>query len=272
MLWTLLTVSLIGSAQSGRTQSEDRRLNGTTSQSTNYLSYTADRAIDGDLEKCAHTLDRNNSWWTIDLLGVYRISNITIYNTEQLNTDMSGAQIHIGFSRRKNGTDNPLQKTIQNFKKNHFNNYVFNTTVLGRYITVFLPNQAKHLILCEVMIFGTRKESRFKLVKEKMRWDEALYYCRDRDMDLASIVGEETQVWADLEARKAETPFVWLGLRYTCTLNFWFWVDDQRLTFNHWAPDSKTEECDMSVAMEKQKDHFWYSKPDNEMFNFICAK
>ncbi|XP_034729903.1 macrophage mannose receptor 1-like [Etheostoma cragini] len=185
---------------------------------------------------------------------------------------MSGAQIRIGFSRQKNGTDNPLQKTIQNFTTEAFNYYVFNTTVPGRYITVFLPDQVKNLILCEVVVFGTIKESPFELVKEKMRWEDALYYCRDRDMDLASIVDEETQYWADLEAQKADTPFVWLGLRYTCTLNFWFWVDDQRLEFNRWAPNSPKEECDMSVAMEKQEDHFWHSKPDNETFNFICAK
>uniref|UniRef100_A0A8C9X751 C-type lectin domain-containing protein n=1 Tax=Sander lucioperca TaxID=283035 RepID=A0A8C9X751_SANLU len=149
----------------------------------------------------------------------------------------------------------------------------------GRYITVFLSE--KTLILCEVMIFGIIKgklhksspqKSSFELVKEKKTWVDALYYCRDNGMDLASIVDEDTQVWAELEARKADTPFVWLGLRYTCTLNFWFWVDDQHLEFNRWAPNSKIEECDMSVAMDRKEDHLWYSKLDNETFNFICAK
>ncbi|XP_028437331.1 C-type lectin lectoxin-Phi1 [Perca flavescens] len=163
------------------------------------------------------------------------------------------------------------RRTIQNFLKNVFNYYVFNTTVSGRYITVFLP-EVKNLILCEVMIFGTIKESSFELVKENKTWEDALYYCRDRGMDLASIVDEDTQVWAELEAQKADTPFVWLGLRYTCTLGFWFWVDDQRLEFSRWAPNNKTEKCDMSVAMDRQEDHLWYSKLDDKMFNFICAK
>ncbi|XP_078109658.1 uncharacterized protein LOC144519975 [Sander vitreus] len=280
MLWTLLIVSLIGSVlledTTARCQIQYITGNGTTSQSTNYTSsdnipHIAGRAIDGLLETCAHTLQLSNSWWRIDLLGVYRIANITIYNVDQAFTDMSGAQIYIGNSRQNNGTANPLRKTIQNFMKKHFNYYLFNTTVSGRYITVFLSEE-KHLILCEVMIFGIIKESSFELVKEKKTWVDALYYCRDNGMDLASIVDEDTQVWAELEARKADTSFVWLGLRYTCTLNFWFWVADQHLEFTRWAPNGKIEECDMSVAMDRQEDHLWYSKLDNNMFNFICAK
>lgn len=91
-------------------------------------------------------------------------------------------------------------------------------------------------------------------------------------MDLASILDKEAQAWAELIAKKAETPFVWLGLRYTCTLEFWFWVEDRGLDYNRWAPNEKTEGCNISVAMETKDNYLWFSKSDNEKFNFICAK
>ena len=108
------------------------------------------------------------------------------------------------------------------------------------------------------------------LVKQNMTWENALYYCRDNYMDLASITDNETQVWAKLESQKADTEFVWLGLHYTCTLEFWFWVNGHDLKFDKWAQDGKKEDCGMSAVMVKNGT--WFTGDDNDMFNFICAK
>lgn len=112
-----------------------------------------------------------------------------------------------------------------------------------------------------------------KLFKMKKTWEDALDYCRENGTDMVSIPDEQMQAWAELEAIKAETPFVWLGLRYSCVVEFWFWVSDQSFCLTHWAPGNgtTTEECDMSGAMEKTEDHLWVSRPDNEEFNFICV-
>lgn len=110
------------------------------------------------------------------------------------------------------------------------------------------------------------------LIKKNKTWEDALYYCRNKHRDLASILDDETQAWAELEAKEAKTAFVWLGLHYTCTLEFWFWVDDHRMKFHRWVPEEKTEDCDRSVAMETKEEYHWFSKSDDEKFNFICAK
>ncbi|XP_028984088.1 macrophage mannose receptor 1-like [Betta splendens] len=136
----------------------------------------------------------------------------------------------------------------------------------GRYVTIYL--QTNILILCEVQIYGIRKG--LMLIPENRTWLDSLIYCRDHNMDLAYIHDNETQVWAELELQNSTSPFVWLGLHYTCTLGFWFWVGDHPLQYKNWDPNEKgANECDMSVAINKDN-HSWYSKPDNETFNFMC--
>ncbi|XP_074510869.1 fucolectin-1-like [Sebastes fasciatus] len=272
MLWSLLFISLIALCNA----EDETELNGTTSQSTDYkgpadVPYVSTRAIDGNQTRCAHTRNEINSWWRIDLLGVYTISSIRIYNVEHHNSNITGSRIYIGNSREENGTTNRICKNITYFKKGHWNNFTCNTNLSGRYITVFHPEQ-NILVLCEVKIFGTKKESPFHLVRENKTWEDALYHCREQDKDLASIVDEDTQAWAELHAKDADTHFVWLGLRYTCTLGFWFWVDDQRVDFTRWGQNGKEEQCEMSGVMKKHEDHLWFSKPDYETYNFICAE
>ncbi|KAK1895115.1 Snaclec stejaggregin-B subunit beta-1 [Dissostichus eleginoides] len=141
----------------------------------------------------------------------------------------------------------------------------------GRYITVIFPKE-KPLVLCELKINGTKEESPFELIQESKTWEEALSYCGDENMDLASILDAKTQTMVELEAMKATTDFVWLGLGPICILDFWFWVNDHCLTFEYWASESGTDDCDVSTAMEKNGTHYWHKKKAEQPLNFICAK
>ncbi|KAG8013781.1 hypothetical protein GBF38_015929 [Nibea albiflora] len=176
------------------------------------------------------------------------------------NADMSDAWIQIGNSRMKN--TNKRVTNITDFKKGCWNLYQTNTS--GRYITVFLPRK-EDFSLCEVRINATEK-------RKTKTWENALEYCRTNHRDLASIRNEEEQAWAELEAKKATTEYVWLGLHYTCVLEFWFWVADYPLDFHHWAPEGMTEDCDISVAMKKTEDHQWFSQSVYDKFHFLCEK
>uniref|UniRef100_A0A671Z2U3 C-type lectin domain-containing protein n=1 Tax=Sparus aurata TaxID=8175 RepID=A0A671Z2U3_SPAAU len=251
--------------------------NSITSQSSNYTNtegvpYSSGRATDGNVTACAHTIEMEaEHWWRIDLLGVYNISRFSMYNKKTHNTNITGAQIHIGNSRENNGTNNKICTNITNFEGGQWNDFKCTEQVSGRYVTVFLPG-TRSLILCEVEIYGKRKASPFKLIKEKKTWEHALEYCRGNDMDLATILDEDDQTLAELEARRADTPFLWLGLHYTCILEVWFWVADYRLEFNRWADGEKTGDCDRSAVMERSEGHKWFSKSDYDEFNFICQK
>ncbi|XP_010777897.1 uncharacterized protein [Notothenia coriiceps] len=227
MLWSLLFFSLIASFNT-----ESIQLSGTkTNQSSFYEhddeKYTSERAIDEDVKICVNTLDKMNSWWRIDMMGVYRISSIEIFHKKSSHSDINGAEIYIGYSPECNRTADLKFETIGNFQIEHWNTFI---------------------------------ESPFVLIQESKTWEEALSYCRAENMDLASILDAKTQTMVELEAMNATTDFVWLGLGHICILDFWFWVNDHCLTFKYWAPESGTDVCDVSAAMGKKRKHFLVQK------------
>ncbi|XP_023809051.1 C-type mannose receptor 2-like [Oryzias latipes] len=110
------------------------------------------------------------------------------------------------------------------------------------------------------------------LVKESRTWEEALYYCRHHHHDLVTITNMDEQRWVQEKTKNASSPFVWTGLRYTCSLGFWFWVSDEVVHYKNWASPEQVNECDMSGAMETGGEHKWFKRNDEEKFNFFCSK
>ncbi|XP_008433451.1 C-type mannose receptor 2-like [Poecilia reticulata] len=110
------------------------------------------------------------------------------------------------------------------------------------------------------------------LIKEKMNWEDALYYCRDHHHDLVTIANMDDQRLIQDKVKEASTDYVWMGLRFTCTLDFWFWVSDEVVSYKNWASNPPMDDCDMSGAMETRGNHQWYKRNDAEKLNFICSK
>ncbi|XP_005451875.1 putative C-type lectin domain family 20 member A [Oreochromis niloticus] len=109
------------------------------------------------------------------------------------------------------------------------------------------------------------------LINESKNWDDALIYCRGHHGDLVSIATLEQQELVQEKAKNANTPYVWLGLRYSCALGLWFWVNDQLVCYKNWANETDTGQDNMAVAMETGREHKWFKKNDEEKFNFICS-
>ncbi|KAE8279385.1 Snaclec stejaggregin-B subunit beta-1 Precursor [Larimichthys crocea] len=108
------------------------------------------------------------------------------------------------------------------------------------------------------------------LIKENKTWEEALSYCRKHHYDLISITNSNEQTWVQEKAKSATSPYVWTGLRYTCTLEFWFWVSNEEVQYENWK--EKMDDCNMSGAMESGGEHQWYSHLADMKFNFICSR
>lgn len=76
----------------------------------------------------------------------------------------------------------------------------------------------------------------------------------------------------EIKVKNATSPYVWLGLRYTCTLDFWFWVSNEVVQYSNWGGGGKNNKCDMSGALERGGQQKWRSVLDNDTFNFMCTK
>ncbi|KAL7853042.1 hypothetical protein SRHO_G00188270 [Serrasalmus rhombeus] len=114
------------------------------------------------------------------------------------------------------------------------------------------------------------------LIKENLTWREALRYCKVKHVDLVSVHSEEIQLWVKEVAQNASTEHVWLGLRHTCTLSFWFWVSGESICYQNWAPGNGTggEDCssvDRTGAVQARGGQQWVSLPETQKLNFICT-
>ncbi|XP_035771615.1 macrophage mannose receptor 1-like [Neolamprologus brichardi] len=110
------------------------------------------------------------------------------------------------------------------------------------------------------------------LIKENKTWKDALNYCENNYKGLVSITNPEVQGWVQEKAKGADSPYVWIGLSYKCTLGLWLWVSDYVVCYDKWATEGKTEGCDMSVGVDRGGQHEWFSRRNNETYNFICSK
>uniref|UniRef100_A0A8D3BXW4 Mannose receptor C-type 1 n=1 Tax=Scophthalmus maximus TaxID=52904 RepID=A0A8D3BXW4_SCOMX len=74
----------------------------------------------------------------------------------------------------------------------------------------------------------------YKLVAQKMRWDEARRQCQADDADLASILNPLTEAYITLQISKHNEP-VWIGLNSNMTGGRFKWVDNWRLSYTKWG-------------------------------------
>ncbi|XP_029111842.1 C-type mannose receptor 2-like [Scleropages formosus] len=111
------------------------------------------------------------------------------------------------------------------------------------------------------------------LVQENKTWNEALNYCRQNYVDLVSVHDDKMQQWVKGKARNATSAHVWLGLRFSCVLNFWFWVSAEPVCYVHWSScnGTGTGHCGNTGAVQSGGGHQWVSLPDTEELNFICV-
>ncbi|XP_076145688.1 C-type mannose receptor 2-like [Alosa pseudoharengus] len=117
---------------------------------------------------------------------------------------------------------------------------------------------------------------KLQLVKENLSWTEAHMYCRQRNMDLVSVFTEEIQCWVMEKAKRASTDQVWLGLRYLCPLDIWFWVSGETVCWDRWAEERGKEDGREGCGEDQragalQRGGKWVSLPESTRLNFICT-
>lgn len=112
------------------------------------------------------------------------------------------------------------------------------------------------------------------LIEKNMTWIEAMGYCRKHHIDLVHITTRDVQERVAEKARNATSPHVWLGLRYTCSFNFWFWISSGTNCYLNWAPGQGPEgkyDCGATGAIQATGGQQWVGLPETEKLNFICS-
>ncbi|XP_077430643.1 uncharacterized protein LOC144057219 isoform X2 [Vanacampus margaritifer] len=112
------------------------------------------------------------------------------------------------------------------------------------------------------------------LIRENMTWMEALSYCRQHYLDLVFITGQSTQDQVAQMAQNATSSHIWLGLRYTCTFDLWFWSGSSADCYQNWAPGQgppeHVYECGVTGAMVTTGGQHWVGLSETQQLNFIC--
>ncbi|XP_076593891.1 uncharacterized protein LOC143324954 isoform X2 [Chaetodon auriga] len=116
-------------------------------------------------------------------------------------------------------------------------------------------------------------EGNMILIQENMTWIEAMSYCRKHHIDLVHIPTKDIQREVAEKAKNATSPHVWLGLRYTCNFNFWFWTSSTAGCYLNWAPGEGSEgkyDCGVTGAIQATGGQQWVGLPETEKLNFLC--
>uniref|UniRef100_A0A3B3DZS7 C-type mannose receptor 2-like n=1 Tax=Oryzias melastigma TaxID=30732 RepID=A0A3B3DZS7_ORYME len=174
---------------------------------------------------------------------------------------------------RKNHTDLISGPQLEELQKTS----VVNLTSLSSYNLIFIGLFRDAWTWSDGSSFSFRHwnvlyDNHVILINKNRTWEEALYYCRHYYNDLVTITNLDEQRWVQEKTKNATTPYVWTGLRYTCTLGFWFWVSDEVVRYKNWASPEQVNKCDMSGAMETGGEHKWFKINAEDKFNFICSK
>ncbi|XP_053183554.1 uncharacterized protein LOC128366813 [Scomber japonicus] len=121
--------------------------------------------------------------------------------------------------------------------------------------------------------FRNWKPQNLILIQENMTWIEASSYCREHHVDLVHITTGDIQKKVAEKARNATSAYVWLGLRYTCNFDFWFWTSSATGCYQNWAPGQGSEVkyyCGATGAIQATGGQQWVVLPEAKKLNFIC--
>ncbi|KAL0966850.1 hypothetical protein UPYG_G00300930 [Umbra pygmaea] len=230
-----------------------------------------------------HFVDQNKTWTEAQSYCRQKYTDLaTIDNTEDMNrlmeTGNSGFKTAWG-GLKKNKTQGKWQWSDQSSCsfRNWYVGQPDNQNENQECVEIQNETSFWDDMNCEEKIPFFCHHDHLILIDENKTWWEARSYCRQNHKDLVSVTSEKVQRWVEAKAKRASTPHVWLGLRYTCTLNIWFWVSGDPTCYHNWAPGNGTfaEECGGTrvgrTGAVQRGLHQWVSLPDTEQLNFICS-
>lgn len=108
----------------------------------------------------------------------------------------------------------------------------------------------------------------FKLVTQKMKWDEARRQCQADDADLASILNPVSHAYLTLQMSSHNEP-VWIGLNNNMTDGRFKWIDGWFLSYTKWGADEPKSNFGC-VYMDIDKT--WKVAPCTNSYQSLCKR
>ncbi|KAK9527635.1 hypothetical protein VZT92_014181 [Zoarces viviparus] len=108
----------------------------------------------------------------------------------------------------------------------------------------------------------------YKLVAQKMKWDEARRQCQADDADLTSILNPVTQAYVNLQISKHNEP-VWIGLNSNETGGRFKWVDNWLLFYTKWGTN---EPKNNYACVYMDVDKTWKTAPCSNTYYSLCKR
>ncbi|KAM7176074.1 uncharacterized protein RBU57_001934 isoform 3-T3 [Macrochelys suwanniensis] len=120
----------------------------------------AGNAVDGKCDgiweqgSCSHTQHDTEPWWNVDLGSRHSVSAVIVKNREDCCGErLRGAQIRVGDALVDHGKHDPICGTIKDTSLGSVSTICCNGLV-GRYVTIVIPDRAEFLTLCEVEVIA----------------------------------------------------------------------------------------------------------------------
>uniref|UniRef100_A0A673W116 Macrophage mannose receptor 1 n=1 Tax=Salmo trutta TaxID=8032 RepID=A0A673W116_SALTR len=108
----------------------------------------------------------------------------------------------------------------------------------------------------------------FKLVVQKMNWDEARRQCKADDAEMASILNPITQAFITMQMHKYNGP-VWIGLNNNLTEGRFKWVDNWPLSYTKWGED---EPKNNMACVYMDTDAKWKTGDCSNTYSSLCKR
>ncbi|KAA0721350.1 hypothetical protein E1301_Tti022503 [Triplophysa tibetana] len=91
------------------------------------------------------------------------------------------------------------------------------------------------------------------LIQKNLSWTEAVRYCRENHVDLVSVDSQAIQLMVTEVLHEASTAEVWMGLRLSCSVGIWFWVNGEITCYQNWAPGNETavDDCEREEELDE---------------------
>ncbi|XP_070961448.1 macrophage mannose receptor 1-like isoform X1 [Oncorhynchus clarkii lewisi] len=108
----------------------------------------------------------------------------------------------------------------------------------------------------------------FKLVVQKMNWDEARRQCKADDAEMASILNPITQAFITMQIQKYNGP-VWIGLNNNLTEGHFKWVDNWPLSYTKWGEDEPKNNI---ACVYMDTDAKWKTGDCSNTYSSLCKR